>query len=273
MEAPRRNPAWLARHHFGKVRLASFVLCLLPALWLGGECLNHSLGINPLTRLLHFTGRWALILLIVTLTVTPARRLSVFISQTAHARYGKRVSDWNWLIRLRRQFGLFTFFYACLHLTVYVALDAALDLRSIREDVVERPFIVVGFVAFALLVPLAATSNQVSMRLLGRHWRRLHTASYVIAVLAIVHFWMHKKLGDLSALPYSLATAALLMSRVVAWKMGDRGTGEEVSERPAQASSDRAATERPADPSGAYASSSRRLASETEKARSGPFRE
>lgn len=231
MDQRERNLAWLAKQHFGKVRVACFMLCLGPALWLGGEWLSSSLGINPLNRLLHFTGRWALILLTVTLAVTPARRLSVFISQTAHARYGKRVSDWNWLIRLRRQLGLFTFFYACLHLMVYVSFDAGPDIRSILDDAVQRPFIVVGLVAFTLLVPLAATSNQPAMKLLGGAWRKLHTLTYLIAILALTHFWIQVKIGDISPLPYSLALGTLLAIRLLAWLMGERTSGVEVKER------------------------------------------
>jgi len=226
MSAPARNLAWLVKHHFGKVRVASFVLCLSPALWLGGEWLTGSLGINPLNRLLHFTGRWALIMLTISLSVTPARRLSVWISQAVRARYGKRVSDWNGLIRLRRQFGLFTFFYACLHVASYVAFDAGPDLDAIRDDVLQRPFILVGSAAFALLIPLAATSNQAAIRFLGRSWRRLHTLSYVIAILAIVHFWIQAKVGEAKPLPYTVGLVALL-----AWRLGDRGVGGEIKER------------------------------------------
>jgi sulfoxide reductase heme-binding subunit YedZ len=231
MVPPRRNLAWLAKHHFGKVRIASFLLCSAPGLWLGYECLSDSLGINPLNRLLHFTGRWALILLTVSLAVTPARRLSVFISQTAHARYGKRVSDWNWLIRLRRQFGLFTFFYACLHLMVYVVFDSGPDMSSILDDAVQRSFIIVGFAAFTLLIPLAITSNQFAMRLLGGVWRKLHSLTYLIAALALTHFWIQAKVGDSSPLPYSIALGALLASRLLAWRMGERTSGMEVKER------------------------------------------
>jgi methionine sulfoxide reductase heme-binding subunit len=235
MNPPVRNLAWWAKHHFGTVRVASFVLCSMPAVWLACEWLGNSLGINPLNRLLHFTGRWALIMLTVTLAVTPARRLSVFISQTAHARYGKRVSDWNWLIRLRRQFGLFSFLYAGLHLAIYFAFDAGLDVQAARDDIAERPFIAIGLIGFALLVPLALTSNQASMRLLGRQWRRLHTAAYVVALLALAHFWMHLKLGDWRAIPYTVAMGVLLASRLVAWKMGDRSSGQEVPERQPEA--------------------------------------
>jgi len=231
MNKPEASLAWLARHHFGKVRAASFVLCACPALWLLGEWCAGALGINPLNRLLHFTGRWALIMLTVTLAVTSVRRLSVRLSQAVHARYGKRLADWNWLIRLRRQFGLFTFFYACLHLAVYVAFDVGLDLRSIRDDALERPFVLIGFAAFALLVPLAATSNQAAMRALGRAWRRLHMLSYLVAILGIVHFWLQAKVGDTRAMPYTFVLAVLLVSRLRGWWRGERGFGTEVKER------------------------------------------
>ena len=231
MDPPVRNLAWLARHHFDKVRAACFLLCLSPALWLGGEWLADALGVNPLNRLLHFTGRWALIMLLVTLSVTPARRLSLWVAQTVHARYGKRLSDWNWLIRLRRQLGLFAFFYACLHLGVYLGLDAGFDGAALRDDVLERPFIVLGVVAFVLLLPLAATSNQAAMRALGTAWRRLHTLSYAIVVLAVVHFWLQMKVGHTTPLPYTVALVVLLAVRVLAWRRGDRGVAMEAKER------------------------------------------
>ena len=135
MQPPRRNLAWLAVHHFGAIRCVSFLLWLSPAVWLLGEWLRGALGTNPLNRLLHFSGGWALAALLVTLAVTPARRLSLLLSRAMHARYGKRVSDWNWLIRLRRQFGLFVFFYASLHATIYVAFDAGFDASAVRDDV------------------------------------------------------------------------------------------------------------------------------------------
>lgn len=231
MNKPVRDLAWLAKYHFGVVRWASFLVWLSPALWLGGEWLTDALGVNPLNRLLHFTGRWALIMLLVTLTITPARRISVVVSQIAHARYGKRVSDWNWLIRLRRQLGLFAFYYACMHLAVYLAFDAGFDGAAISDDVLERPFIFLGFAAFVLLVPLAATSNQAAIRAMGRVWRKLHSLSYVIAVLVVAHFWLQMKVGHTTPLPYSIVLALLLAARLLAWRLGDRGAGIEVKER------------------------------------------
>jgi len=228
---PRRNLAWLAKHHFGRLRWASFVLCLSPALWLLGEWWRDALGINPLNRLLHFTGTWAVTMLAITLSVTPVRRLSIKLSQLVHARYGKRLSDWNWLIRLRRQFGLFTFFYACLHLAGYVAFDAGLDLTAIRDDVLERPFILAGFASFVLLLPLAATSTQFAMRALGGLWRRLHLLTYGVAILAIVHFWSQAKVGEHRHLPYVAVLVLLLGIRLHAWLRGDRSTEGEAKER------------------------------------------
>lgn len=231
MNQPSYNLAWLAKHHFGKVRVTSFVLCVGPAMWLAGEWLTDSLGVNSLNRLLHFTGRWALIMLAITLSVTPARRLSMWISRTAHARYGKRVSDWNWLIKLQRQLGLFTFFYAVLHLAVYVAFDAGFEYKAVRDDVIERPFILVGFAAFLLLIPLAATSNQASMRRLGRTWRQLHKLIFAVAALGSVHFWLQEKAGDFRALPYVVTLALLSALRIRAWLLGDRRAADEVKER------------------------------------------
>jgi sulfoxide reductase heme-binding subunit YedZ len=222
--------AW-AKHHFLAVRLTSFALCLSPALWLCAEWLTGSLGVNPLNRLIHFTGTWSMVMLIVVLSVSPARRLSIQISQAVHARYGKRVSDWNWLIRLRRQFGLFTFFYALLHLSVYVAFDVGPEFGLVYQDARERPFILIGLVAFALLLPLVATSNQASMRALGRRWRQLHAWVYLIAALAIAHFWMQAKVGDTSPAPFSILLAVLFLVRLRAWRQGERSVAVEMKER------------------------------------------
>jgi sulfoxide reductase heme-binding subunit YedZ len=232
MSRPTRNLGWWAKHHFGKVRVASFVAFTCPALWLWGEWLTGSLGVNPLNRLLRFTGEWALIMLTITLAVTPLRRFSVWLSQVVHARYGKRMSDWNWMVRLRRQFGLFTFSYACLHLAFYAVLDAGGDLLAIRDDMLERPFILLGFAAFACLVPLAATSNQFAMRALGGIWRRLHMLSYGVAVLALVHFWLQVKVGETRPLADSIVLGLLLFARLHAWWTRERVPDDETVERP-----------------------------------------
>ena len=208
-----------------------FVLCATPVLWLLGEWLSGNLGINPLNRLLHFSGLCALILMLITLTVTPLRRCAVTLSSYTRQAYGKRLSDWNWLIKLRRQLGLFAFFYACLHLLIYLGLDATWDFAAVRTDLLDRPFILLGFLSFSLLIPLAATSNNMAMRWLGGHWRTLHKLSYVIIVCETVHYWLQMKVGQTAALPYAVCAAVLLAYRLWAWLRNDRFAGVEVQER------------------------------------------
>ena len=130
------------------------------------------------------------------------------------ARHGKRVSDWNWIIKLRRMIGLLSFFYATLHLGIYFWLDQGANMAYALRDMSERPFLAVGMSAFVLLVPLAVTANDYSMRLLGKNWRRLHRTVYVIAPLAIIHYWMQTKVGINDPLPYTLILIILL-----GWRM------------------------------------------------------
>ena len=152
--------------------------CLLPLLrlvYLGG---SGGLGANPIEFITRSTGTWTLVGLLVTLSVTPLRRL------TGRAD----------LVRYRRMLGLFTFSYACLHFATYVWLDQFFDPAAIVRDIVKRPFITVGFAAFALLIPLAATSTHAMMRRLGRRWQMLHRLIYPIALLGVVHYlWLVKK--------------------------------------------------------------------------------
>jgi sulfoxide reductase heme-binding subunit YedZ len=155
-----------------------FLACLIPLGRLGWKALSAGLGANPIQVITWSTGTWTLIWLMVTLAITPVRKLT--------RQY--------WLIQFRRMFGLFAFFYACLHFTTYIWLDQFFDLHSIAKDVVKRPFITVGFAAFLLLIPLALTSTQASVRRLGKRWQRIHRLVYVIAVLGVVHFlWLVKK--------------------------------------------------------------------------------
>jgi sulfoxide reductase heme-binding subunit YedZ len=162
-----RNPkAWLA------------LLCLLPLMRLVALGMDGGLGANPIEFITRSTGTWALVGLLVTLSVTPLRRL------TGRADF----------IRYRRMLGLFAFFYACLHFVTYLWLDQFFDPSAIARDIVKRPFITVGFSAFTLLIPLAATSNHAMMRRLGRRWQLLHRLVYLIAVLGVIHYlWLVKK--------------------------------------------------------------------------------
>ncbi|TSH89144.1 sulfoxide reductase heme-binding subunit YedZ [Verticiella sediminum] len=153
-----------------------FCLGLVPLarwVWLG---VNGGLTANPQEFLLRSAGTWTFVCLLVTLAISPLR---VWLRQPG-------------LIRLRRMCGLFAFFYACLHFLAYAGWDQGFDVPFILADIAERPFIAFGFVAFVLLIALAATSPQAAMRRLGRHWQRLHRAIYAIGILAIVHLYLHK---------------------------------------------------------------------------------
>nr|WP_238146010.1 protein-methionine-sulfoxide reductase heme-binding subunit MsrQ [Burkholderia gladioli] len=160
------------------------------------------LGANPIEFVTRSTGLWTLVILCVTLAVTPLRRLTGI----------------NALLRLRRMIGLFAFFYALLHFTTYFWFDKWFDLPAILKDVFQRPFITVGFAAFLLLIPLALSSPRAAARRLGRHWQRLHRLIYAIAVLAILHFWWMRAGKHDLALPklYGAIVLVLLGWRVVA---------------------------------------------------------
>lgn len=154
-----------------------FLLALLPFARLVLFTLTDQLGANPVEFITRNTGDWTLYFLCITLSVTPLRRLT----------------GWNWLVRLRRMIGLFAFFYAALHFTTFLWFDHFFDLQEMWKDVVKRPFITVGFIAFVMLIPLAATStNGMVRRLGGKRWQWLHRAIYLIAPLGILHYWWMK---------------------------------------------------------------------------------
>lgn len=179
-----------------------FVLSLLPLAWLGWRVGRDDLGANPVETLSHFTGDWSLRFLLLTLAVTPLRRLS----------------GWNEVIKFRRMLGLFAFFYVCLHFGVYLIFDQFFDLNAIFEDIAERPYITVGFAGWLLLVPLAVTSTNGMIKRLGRHWRRLHRLVYLIGALGVLHFlWLVK--ADLTEpLLYAAILGALLGYRLWWWR-------------------------------------------------------
>lgn len=159
------------------IKAVLFGACLLPFARLALFTFTDRLGANPIEFITRNTGDWTLYFLCLTLAVTPLRRLS----------------GANWLIRLRRVLGLFVFFYAALHFTTFLWFDHFFDIDEMLKDVVKRPFITVGFTAFVLLIPLAATStNRMIKRLGGKRWQWLHRTIYLIAPLAILHFWWMK---------------------------------------------------------------------------------
>ena len=176
-----------------------FLVCLIPLVMLVWDGFHDALGANPVEKITHRTGDWSLRFLLITLTVTPLRKLS----------------GWKILIRLRRMFGLFAFFYVCLHFATYLVFDHFFDVNEIAKDIVKRPYITVGFTAFLLLIPLAVTSTNNMMRRLGNHWQRLHQLVYVIAVCGILHYlWLVK--ADLLK-PLIHAAILLLLLGIRVW--------------------------------------------------------
>jgi len=161
-----------------------------------------ALSANPIAEAENELGLTALIFLVASLACTPARRLL----------------GWTWPTRVRRELGLFAFFYAVLHFLTYLMLDQGFDLLGIVGDIAQRPFITVGFLALVLLVPLAFTSTTASIRRLGyRRWQRLHQLAYVAGVLAVVHFIWRVKIDVSQPLIYASVLGVLLLVRVVVW--------------------------------------------------------
>lgn len=155
-----------------------FLCALVPLGLLIGDGFNDGLGANPVEAITHRTGDWGLRFLLITLAVTPLRRLS----------------GWHWLGRLRRMLGLFAFFYLCLHFLTYAILDSGLDPGYIADDILKRPYITIGFTSFCLLIPLAVTSTDGMVRRLGgRRWRLVHRLAYVAGAGGVLHFlWLVK---------------------------------------------------------------------------------
>lgn len=179
-----------------------FLACLTPFVWLVIRTVTGRLGINPVEDLELTTGIWALRLLVITLAVTPFRRLT----------------GWNRVIQFRRMVGLFTFFYVCVHFAIYIGIDQSFAFGPILKDVAKRPFITMGFTAFVLMIPLALTSTKASIRRLGRRWQLLHRLIYICAVCAAVHYLWKVKVMIGSPVYYAIVIAALLGFRVV-WQL------------------------------------------------------
>ncbi|MBV8635008.1 MAG: sulfoxide reductase heme-binding subunit YedZ [Burkholderiaceae bacterium] len=184
------------------LKVVLFVAALLPLARLISFAALDRLGANPVEFITRNTGDWTLYFLCLTLAITPLRRLS----------------NWNWLIKLRRMIGLYAFFYALLHFTTFFWFDHFFDLNEMWRDVIKRPFITVGFIAFVFLIPLAVTStNGMVRRLGGKRWQWLHRLVYVVAGLGILHFWWMKAGKHDFAQPilFGAIVAVLLAARVV----------------------------------------------------------
>lgn len=189
------------------VKISIFLLALIPLLKLIIAGYFDNLGANPIEKITHRTGFWTLSFLLITLSITPLRRLT----------------GWLWLVRLRRMLGLFAFFYASLHFLTYFVLDQFFDWSSIAKDILKRPYITVGFPAFVLLIPLAVTSNDRLTKLLGgRRWRLLHRLIYPIAIAGVIHFWWLVKKDITEPLIFALILTLLLAMRLAYWFLKHR---------------------------------------------------
>jgi methionine sulfoxide reductase heme-binding subunit len=186
---------------FGLLRTAIFAAALVPAAALVYDFLTNDLTANPIDYITDTTGYTAITLLMITLTVTPLRRLTGL----------------NEVIKLRRMLGLLAFFYACLHFSTWLVLDWFFDFTSMAADVVERPFITMGMATFVLLIPLAATSTTGMIRRLGKRWLQLHRLVYVAGLTAVIHFWWVVKADFREPRLFALALSILLGFR--AWWM------------------------------------------------------
>lgn len=183
-------------------KVAVSLFCVMPLATLGLRALDNGLTANPIEFITHATGDWTLRFILITLCVTPLRKL-----------FG--LPD---LIRFRRMFGLFAFFYGFLHFTTYIWLDKLFDLAEMWKDIAKRPYITLGFTGFVLLIPLAITSTASWIRLLGgRRWQLLHRLIYVSAVAGVIHYYWLVKSAVIRPLIYAVIVTVLLL-----WRFGDK---------------------------------------------------
>lgn len=220
-----RDAGWVLKisdKRLGMLRLAKpvvFFAALLPALWLAFRMYTGRLSANPIEDLTLTTGIWALRLLVITLAITPLRRLT----------------GWNRLIQHRRMLGLFAFFYAFLHVTVWLTdrwLDPLFGPALIFDDIAKRPFITMGMIAFVLMVPLAITSTKGWIRRLGKRWTLLHRLIYISGIAAAVHYLWKVKVAAGSPVYYAVIVGALLVFRVI-WSVRKRAGRQPNTEKAA----------------------------------------
>lgn len=182
-------------------KVAVFLLCLVPAGLLVFRAFTARLGANPIEAITHTTGDWTIWFLLITLSITPLRKL---LGQPD-------------LIRFRRMTGLFAFFYSCLHFLTLIVFDHFFDWRAVFADVYKRPFITVGFLAFVLLIPLAVTSTKGMIRRLGKRWQMLHRLVYISAAAGVVHYYWLVKSDVTLPVRYGAILAFLLFCRAAFW--------------------------------------------------------
>jgi methionine sulfoxide reductase heme-binding subunit len=192
-------------------KIAIFLAALIPLERLLWKAFHDGLGANPIEVITHATGDWTLILVLITLSITPLRQ----------------ITHQYWLIGVRRMVGLFAFFYGTLHFLTYIWLDKFFDVPEMLKDIAKRRFITVGFAAFVLMIPLALTSTAWSIRRLGgKRWQRLHRLIYLTGILAVIHYFWLVKADHRKPIAYGIVLSILLLYRVGVWmseKASERG--------------------------------------------------
>lgn len=186
------------KHQIAYLKIGVWLLCMLPFMRLVYLGLNDDLGANPIEFIEHSTGIWALVALLITLSMTPIRLITGQV----------------WQVQLRRMLGLFMFFYACLHIITYVWLDFGFLWEDITKDVIKHPRILVGFLAFVLTIPLAVTSNSYMIKRLKTNWKKLHQLIYLIAILVVAHFLLLVKKDVTEPFYYALVLVVLFAIRI-----------------------------------------------------------
>lgn len=208
------------------LKVLAHIACLAPVAWLlvqfwrAGHATPDALGPDPISTLTFFTGKGTLRLLVISLAITPVRRF---------------IPKLSWLTRFRRMLGLYAFFYACLHLTIYVWLYANFSLSTMVEDISKRRFITAGLTAWLLLVPLALTSTTWSIRKLGgKRWQMLHRLVYISAIAGVVHYWWGVKSGVRTPLLITVVLGILLLARPLLGYISRRAKQKSRNVQPAQ---------------------------------------
>ena len=191
----------IQKHRILVCKMLIWVAALSPGAWLVAGLIFNWLGPNPIESLTHITGMTTLVLLLVTLSITPLRR----------------ITRWNGAIRLRRLLGLFSFFYALTHFSIWFVFDQVFNWRWMIEDIIERPYITVGFSAFVTLIPLALTSTKGWMRRLGIRWPRIHRGISLAATLGVIHYYWLVKADVRLPLLLACCLSVLLIYRVPGW--------------------------------------------------------
>ena len=204
------------------LKTLTWIACLGPLVWLLWGAVNNNLGADPTHTITYATGRTTLRLLIISLAITPLRRL---------------IPSLSWLIRFRRLLGLFAFFYATLHLLTWIGLYAGFDPTAMAADILKRRYVTAGMTAWVLLLPLALTSTNWAIRKMGgKNWNRLHSLVYVAAIAGIVHYWWQVKAGVLTPIPLTVLLAVLLLSRpVLTWMQRRKTAAAKAAKTPAPA--------------------------------------